>query len=510
MVMQKGRILVEIANVKALNVKDSELPDFGIVRCEIETIYNKNRRGQIAGAANADQVIFTADLARIELMSSSASNPAFRHVYGKNADRLYKVFRHIFNIVGVESRFAFDESGAFMEPETVSRFLKDHASGLDLTKASDRYSFWAWNFEEAEPGLFNRFLEISHNRVVFCFEAAPSMLIELDRHEIPFINMRIDPVRFTGDLIMHISSNIADAFEGTHRFLYDIRIADIQAELIMLAGGHQSPIRKKVSKAAVIAGQTGTDFTTISNGQLRTLDDYADTLCEQVQDFDWVYIVPHPHGGMPCRPEINLLKRLGANAEIRFAAGYGFLLAPEVSHVFTVGSSLAVEARHFGKKATFLNRDPSVPVAVVERSYCRVGSAFFSPAFWAQVLLNLGVAVPERALSADLRLADSQIRDFFKVPWSYPFLSGGPVDLPVNFEGNTIVRLFNSGAVAKESETLIDDLSRLMLDMDLVGPDLDWHIATRAERGSEVSIQMFTDYSETLNSFDVCRIFKAI
>jgi hypothetical protein len=193
------------------------------------------------------------------------------------------------------------------------------------------------------------------NRFCIGYELPPGFRRWLSLIEVPFIDLRLHPVRFLDDLLFAArASNDATQTALSH-------MAEPESEVIVTAGLREAMCHM-ISQATVpantliVVGQRPLDCSQIVDGALfdaipRAAEIHA--ICER---YDTVLLKPHP-----LEPEHGLLL---VAAGARNVAGvvrdnlYRLLSLPEIAGVLTVNSSVAYEAPYFGKRVHALAELP--------------------------------------------------------------------------------------------------------------------------------------------------------
>lgn len=272
------------------------------------------------------KIVFTADGFR-----TTAGEP----VHQFNVDLMYALFSDLLTrITGkpAEIRLAL---AAGSIPEFIA------LQGGEVSLDGWARVFWA----DPSPALVEAIGQACDRALIVGFELPPVMIAAFDKLGIPWIDLTVSPLRFLPDWAFHIKTS-------RHFDLGGIRHAAVQDGEIDAAIRHvtrwysppwyrRSPIRKPTR---VFFAQSARDRTLIRDGRFCSTSDLADL---DVRD---MLLKPHP--GEPDNEIVRYLKSRGA--VVTNVPTYT-LLANQHVEVVTFSSSVAFEARAFGRKVTSIN-----------------------------------------------------------------------------------------------------------------------------------------------------------
>ena len=190
------------------------------------------------------------------------------------------------------------------------------------------------------------------NRFCVGYELPPRLIRILDEQAVPYLDLRLHPVRFLDDLLFAVRASVL----GTQAALLSMAVHE--NEVVATAGLREAMCRF-ISEARVpdhtllVAGQRRFDSTQIIDG--RFFDAYrmeADihAICAR---YNAVVLKPHP------LDRRHSLLEVAAAAPTRVIGViednvYRMLSLPQISAVLTVNSGLAHEAPYFGKQVHVL------------------------------------------------------------------------------------------------------------------------------------------------------------
>jgi hypothetical protein len=274
-------------------------------------------------------------------------------------------------------------SGLASEPLTTAP-LTDWIESLRPQAEADAY--WAWVHERLpapEP-------IIKHLRHRFCigYEMPPWLIHLLDQHEVPYVDIRLHPVRFLDDLLFAVRASIP----ATQAALLSMAVQE--SEVFSTAGLREAMCRF-ISEARVpdntllVAGQRRFDSTQIVNGTFFDAMPTASEIHAICARYAAVVLKPHP------LDRHHSLLEVAAGAPSRVIGViednvYRMLSLPQISAVLTVNSGLAHEAPYFGKRVHALAPLPVRlawrGVAPVAGTHASMDDIVLTTDFWRVVL----------------------------------------------------------------------------------------------------------------------------
>jgi hypothetical protein len=234
----------------------------------------------------------------------------------------------------------------------------------------------------------------------FCltYEAPPYLLRRLDGLGVPWLDVRIHPVRFLDDLLFAVRA----AEPATQAVL--LAGAVPEAEVIATAGLCEA-MGQFISEATVpvdtliVVGQRPMDATQIVAGRFFDAIDVREHVVRICTGYRAVVLKPHPTG----ETHSLLLTAAGSGANVLGVITdnlYRLLALPQVSAVLTVNSSVAYEAPYFGKRVHAL---APLPLRIAWRdgeadAYASLDDWLLLPDFWRLVLApHAPVSAPDGA-----------------------------------------------------------------------------------------------------------------
>jgi hypothetical protein len=254
-------------------------------------------------------------------------------------------------------------------------------------EAAHRY--WAGAYEdlphsaEAEANLVQRL----HHRFCVGYELPPWLRKLLHTIEVPYIDLRLHPVRFLDDLLFAVRASEA----ATQTSL----LAMAEAEsLVIVTAGLREAMCHMISEATVpsdtliVVGQRPLDCSQIIDGAFYDGLPHATEIHAICARYAAVLLKPHP-----LEPAHSLLEIAAGAPNVAGVVRdnvYRLLSLPQIAAVLTVNSSVAFEAPYFGKRVHTL---APLPIRLGWRGtqdgpnlYASLNEHVLSVDFWRQVL----------------------------------------------------------------------------------------------------------------------------
>ena len=246
---------------------------------------------------------------------------------------------------------------------------------------------------DATADLLLRRLE---NQFCVGYELPPFLIRTLDRAGLPWIDIRLHPVRFLDDLLFAVRNSDP----ATQAALLQILVPESQA---IVAAGLLEAMGQLVSDATVpsdtliVIGQRPMDSSQIIEGLFFDAFRCSAEIAAICARHKAVVLKPHPQ---PDEPH-SLLLVASAQPNLRGVIGdnlYRMLAMPQVSAVLTVNSSIAYEAGYFGKTVHAL---APLPLRLTWRgdaldpaAYLSLDDQVLTPDFWRLVLAPYTAVTP--------------------------------------------------------------------------------------------------------------------
>ncbi len=259
---------------------------------------------------------------------------------------------------------------------------------------------WRWTFRSI-PEVAHSYISkaIPSDATVMSFEMPPWLSSLCEARGIPYVDIRVSPLRFARDLYLAIRTNSAEL----HRRIVHEAVPDeeVRLEAGMLAASirmHQScldeqqryPVR--LAGSLVFVGQAPYDTSLIDDDDrpLRC-EDYADRIVSLARGRSVLH-KPHPMAQWFADEERASLSRIvGRDVPTCLQNAYQVLGSRDDVELVGISSGMLQEARYFEKVSHTLFR-PFVPVASPSdrhdvHAYVQIRfEKFLSPGFWHRLL----------------------------------------------------------------------------------------------------------------------------
>jgi hypothetical protein len=264
------------------------------------------------------------------------------------------------------------------------------ADWLVAQRPPDQADMW-WAAMHAElradltPDLL---LDALLGRFCVTYEAPPWLTTLLDQLRVPWLDIRLHPVRFLDDLIFAVLSpnaeTQADVLELALPESHVVATAGLREAMALLITESNLP-----DGTLLVLGQRPFDATQIIAGGFFDAGPQRaeiDAICRAHRA---VLLKPHPSG----EAHTLLLAAAASRANVLGATGdniYRLLALPQISAVLTVNSSAAVEAAYFGKRVHSL-APPAIRLAWHgadddASGHAALDTVLLCPDFWRIVL----------------------------------------------------------------------------------------------------------------------------
>lgn len=272
------------------------------------------------------------------------------------------------------------------------------------------------------------FAQCFDDAFVVCQEAG-SVTGVMDAVGIPYLDLRVSPIRFLDDIYLAFASNFQTVRDRV--FSYRIGDSEIRASANRMRAGYFAAmgpqnIRERMSPAGLgpnallICGQTTVDLSLIQNGRVATFEDCREELDALIAGHDNVYFKKHP---LNSQSDANS-RFVRARPKIVPVAKniYRMLSDDNLVAVAALSSGALTEARHFGKKVHYLLHEhvrlAETSGSFTARDYVMTGDEYFGHSFWADILSPVFDTRPG-AFRREADAPPNRLRNILNAWWGY-------------------------------------------------------------------------------------------
>lgn len=252
--------------------------------------------------------------------------------------------------------------------------------------------------------------------IVISYELSQQTRDVLDRACIRYIDIWLHPVRYLDDLLYGFYSNVKSINARLKSFDLDKEMFYTYANLVKVGTykGYRRVDAKIEKNSLIFVGQTNFDKAVFCNGKMLNALDFKEEIKLLAEQHEHVYYLRHPFVKEGDEEVVKFFKGLHNYTEfVGDPNSYSILAHEEAVTFCTISSSLAVEAKYFGKSCKLLYR----PVIDIDNVYSTVSQDFLFSHFWSEILKE-EIKVKDRpALKFDN--PHSKIRDSLSSYWSY-------------------------------------------------------------------------------------------
>jgi hypothetical protein len=313
--------------------------------------------------------------------------------------------------------------------------LRDRIEALRAPQNADAY--WA-SVYQALPGddvLGHLVMEHLQRRFCVGYEMPPWLVRLLDAHAVPYVDLRLHPIRFMDDLLFAARASAPDAQAAL------LAMAVTESEVLATAGLREAMCRY-ISEARVpadsllVIGQRRFDSTQIIDGDFfdaHRLTGEVHALCA---GHAAVVLKPHPLDSSHSLLEV----AAGAPAPVVGVINdntYRMMSLPQVAAILTVNSGVAYEAPYFGKRVHTLAPLPMRlgwrGATVDSTAHASLDDVVLTPDFWRRVLApHTSVSAPD---GMRLRPKPNRLRIALDSFWNFQEIDTDRIPRPVRASG---------------------------------------------------------------------------
>lgn len=303
---------------------------------------------------------------------------------------------------------------------------------FDVSSSDD--SSWASGYEQIDATFAATLQEVIRSDVlVVGYELTPGLINFFDEKAIPWLDLRISPVRFLPDLLIAVRTSLPDVQNELSR--YSICASEIRnnaSQSIASARYRERYHRMDNHNGAVgspityIIGQTPHDASLVEGGQFIRLSDYKDQLVSLLHDKEVAYL-PHPSAPTWHRAEdCAFLRQIIEKFSVSGIALYDAFSSEREAEFIGLSSGSLQEAAFFGRKTTMLHRSVC-PLRYPDSNihdtsaYWQIPFQIFSDPAFLKLLSGEKPNIEPIPLN---RITNNALRKLHDVWWGYAEVAG--------------------------------------------------------------------------------------
>lgn len=440
------------------------------------------------------KIIVTGDISRIGIRRIDEDNFIIEHNQTNNIRFIYYAIRFaLLSSTGITPTIFLGDTDSELINEVSRDFLKNE----NLMETNDWpnhiYGLHAINYESIDERLMSALDKIiDPDDLIFGFEMSPGMRKWIETRGIKFINLTFHPLRFLSDLYFLITSNDYSIVDALSEFsLTDSDLEFCKDNFFAIASRNTQIIPWIPEGTCVIASQTLSDQSVISESKFLNLNFFKERIICESEKHPFSIILPHPYGDPMWKIEEDVLRSIGGNAMIMPINGYQLISDPRVSKVISISSGLGCEAKCLGKDVDFLLENPIDRATRSSMASITVNANIIrQPIFWSKITESFG-------LNAKLPIIANNnspsFRQLLGHSWSFEeFISKKP---PPNER-----RWINLGGLKGNNETIIRSAFKLTVDTEILSQaDFDYHSQVITSQGKGVFFRSLLDSDAAKN-----------
>jgi hypothetical protein len=214
------------------------------------------------------------------------------------------------------------------------------------------------------------FDELLGAKLVIGWGLTPALLQLLDRHQISFVDVEVDPIRFSDDLLMRVRTNnpaLLEFFASLH--VDETSFSTSVAEIRAFVARREAAAMQAGPSMALFAGQCCIDLSTVEAGHIVTPAERLEEIRAVAKNVDTLLVKPHPSEND--RRNLAVLLDAIPNARITQSNIYRILSDVNLKQVVALSSSVLDEAAMFGVETSRLMKPDRDRSDLIPRSTSR-------------------------------------------------------------------------------------------------------------------------------------------
>ncbi len=236
--------------------------------------------------------------------------------------------------------------------------------------------------DKAEEILLNI---LKKDTLYICYELSKQTRELMDKLGYTYIDIWLHPIRFMDDVLFAFKSNCKEINDKLSNFNINPELYYLHASYLKVQSykGFKRSTFNLVPGSAIFVGQTLNDKAIFHDGKMLRLTDFKKEFELLVSTHKKVYYSRHPFVKSGDEDIIEYISSF-SNVELIDKPAYELISRDEIVKVATISSSVAYEAKYFGKEIEYYF-EPPVKIDGDE-SYYSLYNYFSSYALWESIL----------------------------------------------------------------------------------------------------------------------------
>lgn len=238
----------------------------------------------------------------------------------------------------------------------------------------------------------------------------------LHKADIKYIDIWLHPVRFLDDILFGFRSSVSAINSSLKQFDYNSAKIQAEANLIKIQSyrGFNRFEHKIPENSALFVGQTIQDKAILHKGDFLNVLNYPEQFSKLAKKYKKVFYSRHPFIRSGDESILRYLKTF-ENVESTKYTIYHLLAHPNITRVSTISSSVAQEAKYFGKSIDVWFRPAFENDG--NNSYYKVMHSFCFAHFWSKILASITETKDFEIVTFDT--GKNKLRDSMSFYWGY-------------------------------------------------------------------------------------------
>jgi len=287
---------------------------------------------------------------------------------------------------------------------------------------------WEHHFHSVSPAALDYFAaHLPPRTLLLCMELPPWLARFCNEHHVPFVDLRVSPLRFGRDLYMALRTNEESIYARLRQWAVPAEECRLEAACVAASTRchqrrHAARYDFALGESLVYIGQMPTDAAIIgADGRFLRCTDFADRL-QALDTGKTLRYKPHPYAGAFADEERAALAALfGRPPADCLQNMYQILSSPDAIELVGISSGVLQEAAYFDKPAHALH-PPFCPIAAESDDFDNDAfqqvrfQDYLAPEFWHSIL------TPERSAPRVKRLTalpHNYFRESVDLWWDY-------------------------------------------------------------------------------------------